>query len=411
MPLRFRRRLACAALVGVLAVSEAAVADDFRLLALPQSVYGRMADRERQPLPASERERVVARASADFSGAAYYNRPGADWDDYVRDWYGCEVETDGSRIPGGQVKYLKSPTLLSPRRSGIGIAIGGAIGVGEDLDALHEANRKACMRVRGWRRVTNDEAEARRIDALSDPAFKAWVAGAIGSQHPQGRMESAASARLPENAAIRPDAPPAGEPTLRISGGGDPTSPLALRPREGALVLAFRRPDRGSAGQHAAIVLRRYDLARADLARGEGDQALSTTIVSTDRQAGYELRIVRLPAAYYVIDGTSVDGKPPAKSNCFGAPLLEVPAGQAVYAGDWVPYHEVKLPGGKILPDALVLVSHLDQARAALARFQPALAGNLRPMAVANGASYACTDPNVVLDAWTLANVPEQPGR
>src|SRR5690606_33820564 len=115
---------------------------------------------------------------------------------------------------------------------------------------------------------------------------------------------------------------------------------------EGVLVLAFRRPDRGSAGKAAAIALRPYDLGRADLAgagSGSDGPGAALVVTSADRQAGYELHLVRLPAGHYVIDGTAVDGEPPAESNCFGAPLVAIPAGQAVYGGDWVPYHKVAL--------------------------------------------------------------------
>jgi hypothetical protein len=398
-------RLAAASIAAMLAAS--AAAQDFRPLALPPGFYERAAERDRPPVPEAERARVVDRASADFSPSSYYNRPGSDWERYLRDWYGCEQATDGSRIPGGQVAYLKSPSLLSPRETGMGVTIGGAIGHGESLDTLHEENRRACMRTRGWRRVAPGADEARRIAALDDAGFKAWAAGAIGSAYPAGQVEGAFHPVLPRSREIEPDAAPRGDPTLRLPGGGDPRVPLAMRPGEGLLLIAFRRPDRGSAGQPAAITLRSYDLDRADLATPRS----ATTIESVDRQAGYELQAVRLPAGYYVIDGTSVDGKLPAKSNCFGAPVIEIPAGQAVYGGDWVPYRNVKLGKGKVLPDTLVLVAHLDQAKAALARFQPALAATLQPIAVANGARYTCTDPNIVLDRWSLAGVAEPPAR
>jgi hypothetical protein len=391
-----------------LAVAVPAGAQDFRPLALPQGFYERAAQRDRQPVPDAERERVSDRASADFTASAYYNRPGSGWEQYLRDWYGCQQATDGSRIPDGKVEYLKSPSLMSPRETGMGVTIGGAIGHAENLDALHEENRRACMRTRGWRRVTPGAAESQHIAALSDAAFRDWAKGAIGETNPPGQVEGTFHPVLPGSREIDPDALPRGEPTLRVSGGGDPRASLAMPSDEGLLVLAFRRPDRGSTGQPAAISLRRYDIDRADLAAPQ-DSRPSATIESIDRQAGYEIRVIRLPAGYYVIDGTSVDGKPPAKSNCFGAPLIEIPPGRVVYGGDWVPYHGVKLGKGQVLSDTLVLVLHLDQLKAAVRRFQPALADALQPMAVANGASYSCTDPNIVLDRWSLSGVPDPP--
>lgn len=381
-----------------MALASAAAAQEFRPLALPEGFYERMAQRERLAVPERERAQVVEQASAAFTAAGFYNRPGGTWEDYLRDWYNCEQVTDGSRIPSERLRYVRSPSMMSPSHSGIGATIGGQLGTGDNLDAVHEANRKGCLRARGWRRVTPDAAEAQRVAGLSDAEFTAWAAREIGSANPAGEVEAMGGAGLPESPLIDLDGVPRGEPSVRLAG-----APSA---GEGVLVLAFRRPDRGSAGKPAAIALRRYDLARADLASADGD---ATTIAAADRRAGYELHVVPLAAGHYVIDGTSVDGEAPAESNCFGAPLIEVPAGQVVYAGDWVPYHEVSLGKGKVLPDALVLVSRLDEAKAALRGTQPALADALQPMAVANGARYACLDPDGVLDRWSLAGVPEAP--
>jgi hypothetical protein len=388
---------------GVIAVSALAWpagAQDFRPLVLPDGFYERMAQRERQAIPERERAQVVDKASAAFTGESFYNRPGSSWEDYLRDWYGCEQATRGSRIPNERLSHVRSPSMISPSQSGIGATIGGHIGRGDNLDAVHDENRKGCLRIRGWRRVTPGAAEAQRIAGLSDAGFTAWAAGAVGSDQPEGEIERWGSTGLPDSPLIDPDGAPPGEPSVRVTGAGD-----------GVLVIAFRRPDRGSAGKSAAITLRRYDLARADLATsGPGaEPGAATTIASADRRAGYELHLVRLAAGHYVIDGTSVDGEAPAESNCFGAPLLEVPAGQAVYGGDWVPYHNVSLGKGRVLPDALVLVSRLDEAKAALRAAQPEVAEALQPMAVANGARYACLDPDVVLDRWSLAGVAEAP--
>lgn len=407
----WKRSLGAAVVAGVLGVSQGAAAEQFPLLELPPGFRDKIAERERQALPERDRERIVREASAALTAASHFNRPGASWEDYLRDWYNCKQTTNGSRIPGGKVTYVYSPSMLSPRQSGIGAVIGGAIGQGENRDALHEANRDACLQGRGWRRVTLDAVEVQRVEGLSDGAYVEWMGRQIGSENPAGDVERNGHASLPENPAINPDAPPPGEPTLHLQGGGAGSAQVALQPGEGALVLAFRRPDSGSKGQAATIVLRRYDLDNADLATpmpGQDEQKLSVVIENADRRAGYELQIVPLPAGHYVIDGTAVDGNRPAKSNCFGAPLIEIPAGSAVYGGDWIPYHGVKLGKGKVLPDALMLFSDLERAKSALARFQPELAEQLTPMAVANGASYSCTDPDIVLDRWALANVAER---
>src|SRR5690606_32782288 len=117
-----------------------------------------------------------------------------------------------------------------------------------------------------WRRVVPSEQEAKRIDAMSDAQFADWVARAIGSTAPAGKVETLGRAFLPAHPSIDPDAPPQGKTRVYVDEATEPDDHLSLAPGEGALVLAFRRPDRGSAGQRAAIVLRRYDLAQADLA-------------------------------------------------------------------------------------------------------------------------------------------------
>lgn len=407
---RSLREFGLVAAVGM-ALAPGAAAQDFRVLDLPEDFHDRAAAGQSMELPLSERGRVVNAASADFSASSYFNRPGGSWDDYLADWYGCEQITRGSRIPGGRVSYVYSPSMTSPRETGIGTVIGGAIGRGENLDQLREANWRTCMRARGWRRVVPSEPDAQRLAAMGDAQFAQWIAQAIGDASPPGEVETIGRALLPAHPSIDPDGAVRGRKKVYLHGDSAANERLALGPREGTLVLAIRRPDKGSAGQRAAIVLRRYDLDTADLAtlpaNGRSDNRYFAVIESRDRRAGYELHVVPLAPGTYVIDGTSVDGKAPAESNCFGAPLIEIPAGKSVYGGDWVPYRGVKLQGRQVLPDAMVMVPHFEEARSLLAAHQPGLAAALEPMAVANGAVYSCTDPNIVLGRWSLANVPE----
>src|SRR5690606_14893067 len=121
-------------------------AQAFRPLALPEGFAERIAARERIAIPADARAEVVERASAAFTAEAHYNRPGASWDEYLQDWHHCAEATRGSRIPNQRLSYLRSPSRLSPRESGIGATIGGHIGRGDNLDELHEENRKGCLR-------------------------------------------------------------------------------------------------------------------------------------------------------------------------------------------------------------------------------------------------------------------------
>src|SRR5690554_1245608 len=115
---RSLREFGLVAAVGM-ALAPGAAAQDFRVLDLPEDFHDRAAAGQSMELPLSERGRVVNAASADFSASSYFNRPGGSWDDYLADWYGCEQITRGSRIPGGRVSYVYSPSMTSPRETGI----------------------------------------------------------------------------------------------------------------------------------------------------------------------------------------------------------------------------------------------------------------------------------------------------
>jgi hypothetical protein len=90
-------------------------------------------------------------------------------------------------------------------------------------------------------------------------------------------------------------------------------------------------------------------------------------------------------------------------TNCFGAPVITVPAGKAVYAGDWFPLMDVQLSTGQKLWGAVGWKPHLDRAREGLATFQPALAATMEAAEVRNGATYACAA--VTMTKWELPDV------
>src|SRR5690606_8930048 len=138
-----------------------------------------------------------------------------------------------------------------------------------------------------------------------DAQFAQWIAQAIGDASPPGEVETIGRALLPAHPSIDPDGAVRGRKKVYLHGDSAANERLALGPREGMLVLAIRRPDKGSAGQRAAIVLRRYDLDTADLAtlpaNGRSDNRYFAVIESRDRRAGYELHVVPLAPGTYVI--------------------------------------------------------------------------------------------------------------
>ena len=52
---------------------------------------------------------------------------------------------------------------------------------------------------------------------------------------------------------------------------------------------------------------------------------------------------------------------------------------------------------------ALAFAPHFAEARAALARFQPALTEGMTPAAIANGATYSCA--GMTMDRWELPGI------
>jgi len=195
---------------------------------------------------------------------------------------------------------------------------------------------------------------------------------------------------------------------LRVEKRADLAQPVAFGPKQGAIVVGFRRPDTMSAGKSGAVAFARYDPAKQDLvfqpknAKKNGD---TTTYwiqtASGDRTLASDYAVMVVSEGDYILYGaTPGPAKQIMNSFCLGAPSFHVAAGETVYFGDFTPYMFVKMVDG--VGSAMAYSSHPDDARKSIEK-QPALAGGFRPAELHNKGSYGCAGA-----AMTAYIVPEQ---
>lgn len=388
-------------------------------IAMAQATGAPAAEASTQPVPRlpgdpeDTPEEIAKDAARDLKDSSFYNKPGATRAKYDADWQACRLIARGSRTPGGTFVFTYNPNVISPFAAGIGAGIGGLIGNAIVEGHQRRVNRRACLMYKGWRRVDVPEAEAKRVAAMTDAERDAYFNALVGAEQVPGEVTELTRFSLTPDPALRLDAPLSGSPSLAVGRkADDPKTPIALAEGEGALVIAFSRPDAASAGRSAQVQLYRYDRETQNIAyqprdwKKKGDlTTYSTGVFSKDRKAPYELHVIKLTAGHYVVGGTAAGLAPMQDTNCFGAPLISVPAGKVVYAGDWFPFMDVTLSTGKKLPNAMGWAPHLEQARTALATFQPALAGGMEMADIRNGATYSCA--GIFMNKWELPGVPQ----
>lgn len=190
-------------------------------------------------------------------------------------------------------------------------------------------------------------------------------------------------------------------------------TPVTMAPGQGALLVAFRRPDGWSAGKSGTIAFARYDPARHDMiarpkdAKKNGDTNTYWIQVSSgDRKAAVEYRLMLVSAGDYVLYGASPGpGGMVMNSFCFNSITLRVNAGEVVYFGDITPYIGARTAAGGTyfgMPHSW----HPEEAKAALAG-QPALQAAFRAGELKGGASYSCSGQ--FMTAYDLPGLPRLP--
>ncbi|MEN9931581.1 MAG: hypothetical protein RIS17_154 [Pseudomonadota bacterium] len=190
-------------------------------------------------------------------------------------------------------------------------------------------------------------------------------------------------------------------------------TPVTMAQGQGALLVAFRRPDGWSLGKSGTIAFARYNPDRHDMiarpkdAKKNGDtNTYWIQINSKDRKAAVEYRLMLVSAGDYVLYGASPG---PAgmvmNSFCFNSVTVRVNAGEVVYFGDITPYFGARTAAGTVY-SGMPWSWQPDAAQAALAG-QPALQAAFKPGTLRGGASFSCSGQ--FMTAYDLPDLPRLP--
>lgn len=355
-----------------------------------------------QPAPENKDspEEIAKDAARDLKDNRFYNKPGATRAQYDADWQECRLIARGSKLANGSASYY-NPALynpsISPLAAGIGGGIGGAIAAAIAEGVQRRENRKRCLLIKGWQMVRLAPEKAAAVAEMSDTQKRAYFDQVVGAQKVDGDIDRMDRFSPPADPALAVGPELAGAPTLFIH--KDPKKAVlpALEPGQGAIVMAFRRNHPSAKDRFARVELFRYDRKKGDLEyqprdwKKKGDKTTYVVSIPTgNRRAGYELRVIPVTAGDYVLGGWSLGvNMPPQTSNCFGAPMLRVEAGQYAYLGDATPIMGARLANGE-KTSAMVFTRNLGVAQQALATLRPELAGKLVEVPVHNRATYSC---------------------
>jgi hypothetical protein len=369
-------------------------------IAAISAVCGSAASAQPAPVNKDTPEEIAKDAQRDLKDSRFYNKPGATRAQYDADWQECRLIARGSKIINGSMTYY-NPAMynpsISPIAAGIGSGIGGAIAAAIAEGVQRRENRKRCLMIKGWKMVELPPARAAVISAMSDADKQAYFNRVLGAATVEGEVESLDRFGPPEDPAFAVAADLAGTPTLFIHKKPEKAVLPPLEPGQGAIVMAFRRNGGAAEGRPGLVQLFRYDRTKGDLIyqprdwKKTGDKtSYSVSIPSGDKKAAYELRVIPVTAGDYVLNGATIGMvMPPTSSNCFGAPMIRVEAGQYAYLGDASPFLNARLASGE-KKSAMIYTRHFDVARRAMAELRPDIAARMVEPAIHNRATYSC---------------------
>jgi hypothetical protein len=372
-----------------------------------------------QPAPDSKDspEEIAKDAARDLKDNRFYNKPGATRAEYDAQWQECRLIARGSKISNGNTTFY-NPALynpsISPLAAGVGGGIGAAIGAAIAEGIQRRENRKRCLLMKGWQMVKLPSDKASAVAAMTDADKQAYFNRIVGAAKVEGEIEKRDRYTPIEDPALAVAPQLAGPPTLFIHKNPDKAVLPALEPGQGAIVMAFRRNGGAAAGRSGMVQLFRYDKDKGDLFyqprdwKKKGDKTTYVvTINSGDKKAPYELRVIPVTAGDYVLNGAGVGPNAvPMTSNCFGAPMIRVEAGQYAYLGDASPFIGAKLADGSKAM-TMVFTRHYDVAREAMARLRPDIAGKMAEAPIYNRATYACAA--VLMDRYDWPGMADLP--
>ena len=271
--------------------------------------------------------------------------------------------------------------------------------------------------IKGWRMVKLPADRAATIAAMSDADKQAYFNRIVGAVTVEGSIEKLDRFSPPDDPALAVGAALAGAPTLFIHKKPEKAVLPPLEPGQGAIVMAFRRNGGATAGRSGMVQLFRYDRTKGDLFyqprdwKKTGDKtSYVVAIASGDKHAAYELRVIPVTAGDYVLNCASVAAAVPlASSNCFGAPMLRLEAGQYAYLGDASPFVGAKLADGTKAA-VMVYSRNFATAREAMANLRPDIAASMVEPVINNRATYSCAAVTMTRFDWPgMADLPAVP--
>ena len=372
-----------------------------------------------QPAPSSDDtpEEIAKDSARDLKDSRFYNRPGATRPQYDAAWQECRLIARGSKIINGNSTFY-NPALynpsISPLAAGIGGGIGAAIGAAIAEGIQRRENRKRCLMIKGWRLVKLPADRAAVVGAMNDADKQAYFNRILGAVTVEGSVETLDRFGPLEDPAFAVSPTLAGAPTLFVHKKPEKAVLPALEAGQGAIVMAFRRNGGAAAGRSGLVQLFRYDRTKGDLFyqprdwKKTGDKtSYVVSIPSGDKKAAYELRVIPVTAGDYVLNGATLGSTmPPMSSNCFGAPMIRVEAGQYAYLGDASPFIGAQLATGS-KGMAMIYTRHFDKAREAMTALRPDIAAKMVEPTIHNRATYSCAA--VTMDRFDWPGMPDLP--
>lgn len=366
-----------------------------------------------QPAAAAKAENVAEGAADDLNADKFYNRPGATRSEYEADWEACRMIARGALPPSKNFPSIGAAN----QSSGISGILPAVISMTVEMTIERRSSRHVCLLTRGWRQYSLAATERQRLRGLSDAERAAYFDQAVGARPAPGNPYGRTDFGLPRDPMLITDGSPAMPGSLYLGRKIDPKVPIIAGANEALVVLAFRRPGEGSSHRAGEVQIQRYDMAKRDLAYpiDKKDPADSTTygrlVESEDRNAAYEVQVLRLTPGDYVLAGTAVSrialvGLHP-NVNCFGAPLFHADAGQTVYIGDFTPFWGAKMSDGGWMY-GIGYSRHIEDARMTLAAAQPAPAAAMVQAPMFNQARFTCVAG--LMDRWDLPGLEALPG-
>lgn len=363
--------------------------------------------------PDEDPKETAEDAARDLTPSRFYNRPGATRADYDAAWQQCRLIARGSRTPSGSTTMLYNPAVISPIAASAGGLLGGLIAGAIAEGHQRRANRQNCLLIRGWRLIEPDTAAVAKVAAMPEAERQAYLDQQVGTAEVAGKVTERTSFTTPVEPSWHVDAPISGPGTIFLGKKVDATAPFALGPDEAAIVVAFRRPDAGSAGRSGQLQLLRYDVAKRDAMyrprdwKAKGDKTVySLNIASGVKKSPYEVQVLRVTPGDYVLNATAVLNVPLVSTNCFGAPVVHVEPGQIAYLGDFIPFVNLRYGDDKRYT-GMVYAGQNDDAAKTLASGQPALAEKLTKAQWHNGATYGCA--GMTMERFDLPGIPDLP--